>query len=350
MEKLSTEDYKLIKELVIKNTSVEELSKMYGLSKSSMYRHMYKAGCGKKRRKFTPEELKTMVNMLNEGHSLKDIGKKYGVSGETVRSKIKDKVDFNENVIKKCELCNSEFEVKRNRLKNQKYCSEECSKYVADRRDKRSRGGPIDKECNLCGKKFKTHKTGYSIQKYCSDYCRNKDYAIKNRVVTYNECKYCSGKFKVGKRKVFCSEGCANKQEELEKKKRWRFKKCKYCEQWHYKYNNVYCSEECRRKGNRLYDELRKNKRLERARKNGQFDADIDIYKLIERDGGYCYLCGDDVLFTYHYNDPKYPTIEHVMPIARGGTHSWDNVKVACRECNTRKSTTLIDDFLKGGE
>ena len=347
MGRLSTEDYKLIKELVIKNTSVEELAKMYGMSRSTMYYHMNKAGCGKKRRKFTQEELKSMINMFNEGHSLKDIGDKYGVASETVRSKIKDKVDFNKKIVKKCELCDTEFKVSRKSINNQKYCSKKCSTYVANRRNC---GGPVSKECHLCGETFETHKTSYNLQKYCSDYCRMKAYAINNRVITYNNCKYCDNEFEVGRRKLYCSEECVNKQEELEKKKRWRFKKCKYCEQWHYKYNNVYCSKECRRKGNRLYDELRKNKRLERARKNGQFDADIDIYKLIERDGGHCYLCGDDVLFTYHYNDPKYPTIEHVMPIARGGTHSWDNVKVACRECNTRKSTTLIDEFLKGGE
>ncbi|RQM94427.1 hypothetical protein COR53_07845 [Staphylococcus pettenkoferi] len=84
------------------------------------------------------------------------------------------------------------------------------------------------------------------------------------------------------------------------------------------------------------------------ARKNGQFDADIDIYKLIERDGGRCYLCGDDVLFSYNFNHPKYPTIEHVVPISKGGTHSWDNVMVACRDCNTRKKTKSLEDFLKG--
>ncbi|MFV5908625.1 HNH endonuclease [Staphylococcus arlettae] len=52
--------------------------------------------------------------------------------------------------------------------------------------------------------------------------------------------------------------------------------------------------------------------------------------------------------FDLHYLDPKYPTIEHVLAIKNGGTHSWDNVKVACRDCNIRKSTTMVEEFMKG--
>ena len=233
----------------------------------------------------------------------------------------------------------------RKSVKNKKFCSKKCAAYVNNRR---SCGGPIDKECHFCGKSFKTHKTSYNLQKFCSDNCRMKDYFIKNKVVTYKKCKYCNNEFEVGRRKTFCSEECAKKHNNLQQKKKWRFKKCRYCKKWRYGFTGKYCSEQCRKRVKRIKHELQKNERLKRARSNGQFDADIDIYKLIERDGGCCYLCGDDVLFSYNFNHPKYPTIEHVVPISKGGTHSWDNVKVACRECNTYKSATLIDDYLKG--
>lgn len=123
MGKLSAEDYKLIKELVIKEISVEELAKMYGLSNSTMYYHMDKAGCGKKHRKFKQEEIENMIAMFNKGYSMKKISEQYGVSSETVRSKIRDKVNFDKKVIKKCVLCNSEFEVSRKSVSNKKYCS-----------------------------------------------------------------------------------------------------------------------------------------------------------------------------------------------------------------------------------
>ena len=204
------------------------------------------------------------------------------------------------------------------------------------------------KVCIRCGTTFYPSNYGSQIQKYCSDKCRIKAHYSDNKKIVYGNCKQCNNEFIIGNNKTFCCNKCQKEHKRLEKIRSRKLKKCYYCEKWRYGFRGKYCTEECRRKANRIKDELRKSERLKRARSNGQYDADIDIYKLIERDGGHCYLCGDDVLFSYHYNDPKYPTIEHVMPISKGGTHSWDNVKVACRECNTRKSTTLIDDYLKG--
>lgn len=204
------------------------------------------------------------------------------------------------------------------------------------------------KACIRCGITFYPSNYGSQIQKYCSDKCRIRAHYSDNKKIVYGNCKQCNNEFVIGNKKTFCCNKCQKEHKRSEKIRNRKLKKCRYCEKWRYGFKGKYCSEECRRKASRIKGELRKSERLKRARSNGPFDADIDIYKLIERDGGCCYLCGDDVLFSYHYNDPKYPTIEHVLPISKGGSHSWDNVKVACRECNTRKSATLIDDYLKG--
>ena len=37
----------------------------------------------------------------------------------------------------------------------------------------------------------------------------------------------------------------------------------------------------------------------------------------------------------------NYPSIDHVIPVSKGGTHTWDNVKLAHRHCNTMKSNDL---------
>jgi 5-methylcytosine-specific restriction endonuclease McrA len=39
--------------------------------------------------------------------------------------------------------------------------------------------------------------------------------------------------------------------------------------------------------------------------------------------------------------DRKSATIDHVKPLSRGGTHSWDNVVTACRPCNHKKADKL---------
>ena len=49
---------------------------------------------------------------------------------------------------------------------------------------------------------------------------------------------------------------------------------------------------------------------------------------------GLCYFCGRKVL-------PKELTMEHVVPIIRGGKSSKGNVVAACKECNTKKKYLL---------
>lgn len=51
------------------------------------------------------------------------------------------------------------------------------------------------------------------------------------------------------------------------------------------------------------------------------------------RDGNACYLCG---------TIPDSPQLDHIIPIALGGTHSLDNTAIACPPCNNRKSANII--------
>jgi hypothetical protein len=55
---------------------------------------------------------------------------------------------------------------------------------------------------------------------------------------------------------------------------------------------------------------------------------------VLERDDGVCAICGDDV-------DPFHFTIDHVIPLSAGGEHSYENVQLAHRDCNTRKGATV---------
>lgn len=104
----------------------------------------------------------------------------------------------------------------------------------------------------------------------------------------------------------------------------------------------ICCSSECsRKKRNRQHNRDRRYKKL---LENGDIDKSITLDKLIKRDNGICYLCGAAV----NLNDytlingikqvgPMYPSIDHVIPVARGGTHTWNNVKLAHLMCNVKK-------------
>ena len=102
-----------------------------------------------------------------------------------------------------------------------------------------------------------------------------------------------------------------------------------------------YCSDRCSRKANKTTSE-----HIRRARKKSQIvDKDITLESLYKRDSGVCHICGlmcnlDD----YVMRDRKkivgdwYPSIDHVKPLCKGGLHSWSNVKLAHRKCNSLKS------------
>ena len=101
-----------------------------------------------------------------------------------------------------------------------------------------------------------------------------------------------------------------------------------------------YCSKKCKRKAlNRNTD---KGEHIKRARKHGcEWERGITLKRLIKRDGLKCALCGGmcDLNDKSYGNGsgPSYPSIDHIKPISKGGSHTWKNVQVAHIECNWRK-------------
>lgn len=102
-----------------------------------------------------------------------------------------------------------------------------------------------------------------------------------------------------------------------------------------------YCSDSCKRKATNKQREIKRRKKIQDA----LVDNDITVKGLFKRDGGTCYLCGkpcrlDDYIIkngTTICGD-WYPSIDHVIPLAHGGEHSWKNVRLAHRICNSLKS------------
>ena len=39
--------------------------------------------------------------------------------------------------------------------------------------------------------------------------------------------------------------------------------------------------------------------------------------------------------------------VDHIVPLTRGGTHTWDNVQLLCRTCNASKRHTPLTFFLR---
>jgi 5-methylcytosine-specific restriction endonuclease McrA len=64
----------------------------------------------------------------------------------------------------------------------------------------------------------------------------------------------------------------------------------------------------------------------------GHAHVGLTKHRLFARDRQVCAYCGG------HFAELDL-TVEHILPVSRGGRHEWTNVVTACRSCNTRKGS-----------
>lgn len=80
-----------------------------------------------------------------------------------------------------------------------------------------------------------------------------------------------------------------------------------------------------------------------KARAYGAHYEKVDRTKIFDRDDWICYLCGRPVprglLRDCRAKDA--PTIDHVVPISKGGAHAAHNIRLAHRGCNSRKQSRI---------
>ena len=77
----------------------------------------------------------------------------------------------------------------------------------------------------------------------------------------------------------------------------------------------------------------RSKKRRARQRGATQVEYIMD-HKVYQRDEGICGICGEDI-------DQEDLTIDHIVPLIRGGQHTHDNVQATHRWCNAAKGNRL---------
>lgn len=83
-----------------------------------------------------------------------------------------------------------------------------------------------------------------------------------------------------------------------------------------------------------------------RARKRDAFVEDVDRSAVLERDGWRCGICGERIPKRAKYPDPQSASIDHVVPLSKGGKHEMRNVQAAHLICNALKSDRGVGDQL----
>lgn len=222
-----------------------------------------------------------------------------------------------------CRRCGQEFSRKERFATSRVYCSSECQKEAkaassresyqrrkreigeARRSATRSKLAGIIKECPYCSAKFSPERS--SSQKFCSKACgANYHRDSSARICEATDCD----------RPVRAREMCSMHY------RRWaRQTGRERPESW---------SQERYERWKRRQDRKRETQ-VEPIR-------NLDVF---ERDGWRCGICDDLIDRSLVWPDPLCVTLDHIIPLSEGGTHTWDNVQAAHARCNIQKGSSL---------
>lgn len=67
----------------------------------------------------------------------------------------------------------------------------------------------------------------------------------------------------------------------------------------------------------------------------------FDPMEVFDRDGWVCQLCNEPVDRDAEYPDPGYRSLDHIVPISKGGEHSRRNTQLAHLGCNVSKGNRV---------
>lgn len=74
--------------------------------------------------------------------------------------------------------------------------------------------------------------------------------------------------------------------------------------------------------------------------KNARYEV-VTEADIIQTHGADCHICTESIDFELAWPHPRSKSMDHVIPIAKGGGHELSNVKMAHLTCNQRKSDKL---------
>jgi len=73
----------------------------------------------------------------------------------------------------------------------------------------------------------------------------------------------------------------------------------------------------------------------------------INVLEIAERDKWVCGICHDPIDSTALYPDPGYRSLDHILPLSLGGSHTSNNVRITHLHCNVRRGAARDDNILE---
>lgn len=217
-----------------------------------------------------------------------------------------------------CAFCSQELEPQTKGGARRIYCSTKCRK---DADWARKKLGPFAGECDRCGKAWTNPN---QRQRFCSRECayeanleraaeRYADFRAANPLpeIYHFTCDLCSTEFT----KDYIVRGIAVQR-------------------------GIYC-ENCRPVAQSMRYRLKTVKRQSQTVAANR----IAHEQLAERDGLNCYLCNELIDMTLARTSKYGATIDHVVPLSRGGLDELSNLRLAHWVCNSKKSNKLVEEL-----
>lgn len=246
-----------------------------------------------------------------------------------------------------------------------RFCSQRCSGLYYGRKASRPMKFLPTHTCPVCSTQFKARHQGSSKGKgkltvYCSRACYQAECAKKRtakaldkkvlRVATKRKrCVRCEAEFLAisGHSKLCGACRLKRHQPQVEKsKKNPREFSCKCCGgSVRSEYGDrlrSFCSKRCSKK----YEQMTsKSKRKARLRGASVVES-VNPMVVFRRDGWVCGLCGVSTPQWLRGTISQFaPELDHIVPVSRGGEHSYANTRCLCRRCNAAKADRLPEEM-----
>ena len=77
--------------------------------------------------------------------------------------------------------------------------------------------------------------------------------------------------------------------------------------------------------------------------RNGQRYRDLRQKLKESARGSVCHICTKPIDMTLQFPDKMSWSLDHILPLAKGGQSTWDNVAPAHLSCNSSKNKEYVD-------
>lgn len=112
--------------------------------------------------------------------------------------------------------------------------------------------------------------------------------------------------------------------------------------------SQLFCSMVCRRYWkNRTPAKRAVNRRRDAAKRGkGRTAETFDPVDIFRRDRWQCQACGISTK-RHRFPDPRAATLDHIVPVSKGGEHTRANTRCLCFSCNCSKGDRATNDQLR---